>query len=194
MRQAVVAKVVAEGAFRQRSARIDPAGDGEVGVRGDHEAVVPPLPGEPPPGQHPGEEEFAQPLGERHHGGEGMGRRSPDEDADPERFAAPLGRGVMHADAAVDLIVHPRLSVAVLAPGELDAVHPDVGRERGAEGASAGRNFGILGEDLGEGDERTPVVRPGGDPGNVCERDPVSLARRGADPPGDGVDRGRRGA
>ena len=194
MRQAVVAEVVPEGAFGEGAARVHPAGDGEVGIRRDHEAVVPPPPAEAPSGQHPGEEEFAKPLRERHHRGERVGRGASDEDADPERLLPPLGRRVVHSDAAMDLVVHPGLSVAVLAPGELDAVHPDVGRERGAEGASSGRNVGILGEHLGQGDERTPVVRPGGDSRNVREGNPVRLARRGANPPGQGMDRGRRGA
>ena len=67
--------------------------------------------------------------------------------------------------------------------------------DRGApSGAARGWGVGVLGEDLGQGDERPPVVRPGGDAGHAGERDRVRLARRRAHPAGQGVDRRGRGA
>ena len=72
--------------------------------------------------------------------------------------------------------------------------NPHVRRQRGAERAGPRGKLRIFGEDLGQGDERTSVIRPRGDAGHVAEGDRMGLARSRTDPAGQGVDRRLRGA
>ena len=83
-----------------------------------------------------------------------MRRRAADEDVDAERHAARDRRGVVHADAAVDLVVQADLAVRlVLVAGELHAVHAQVG-------VPPAGPVGVLGVDLRQRDERPAVARP----------------------------------
>jgi hypothetical protein len=125
--QAVVAEVVAERALRLRLVRVHGAGDHEVGVGGDAEALVVVGPAERAVAEHAGEDHLGQPLGQRHDGGERVRGRAADEDADLQRPARRVGLRLVHADAAVDLVVQPDLAVLlVLVAAELDAVHAEV--------------------------------------------------------------------
>ena len=85
--QAVVAQVVAEGAFGQLPGRVDVAADAEIGVGMDREAFA--LRSghrHAAAAQHAGEGQFADAFGQRHHGGQGHRRRAADEDVHPERL------------------------------------------------------------------------------------------------------------
>ena len=122
------------------------AGIGRPPSGGDHP--------DPPAAQGPGEGQLGQPLGQRHHGGDGQRRRAADEDVDPERLAPPDRRRVVDADPPVDLVVQADLAVRlVLVPRELDPVHPQVRLRQAGP-------VGVLGVDLRQGDERPAVVGP----------------------------------
>ena len=110
MRQAVVAQVIAERTFGQLPVGIEIAADAEIGLGVDRQAAGAADHRHAPPPEHAGEGQFAHALGQRHHGGDGHGRRAADEDVDPQPLAAPDRRRVMGADAAMDLVVQPDLA------------------------------------------------------------------------------------
>ncbi len=85
---------------------------------------------------------------------------------------------MVHADAAMDLVVQADLPVRlVLVARELDPVHPQVGSRRA-------RPVGVFGVDLRQGDERTAVHRPALDLRQPPDRDPVGQDRPGPYPTG----------
>ena len=101
-----------------------------------------------------GERQLAHSFGQRQHGGEHHGGRTADEDVYAKRFAGADGGGVVDADRALDLIVQADFAVGlVLAAGELDAVHAEVG----VPPAGLRDVFGV---NLRQRDERAAVVRP----------------------------------
>ena len=129
VRQAVVAEVIAERPFGQLPVGIDRADDAEVGLGGDGQAGLArraTMRTRRPP-RAAGEGQLRQPFRQRHDGGEGHRRRPADEDVDPERHALAQRRRVMHADAAMDLVVQPDL-----------AIGPDTGCPTAARGTCRG--------------------------------------------------------
>ena len=68
--------------------------------------------------QDAGEGQFADALGQGHHGGQGHGRRPAHEDVHPQPLLAADGGGVMGGDAAMDLVVQPDLAVRSYCPPE----------------------------------------------------------------------------
>ena len=157
--EAVVAEVIAERAFGQLPRRIDGAGDAEIGLgrhRQERVRFVGRRPHQPhaPAAQRAGEGQFRHSLGQRHHGGEGHGRRPADEDVDAERHAAAQRLGMMDADAAMDLVVQADLAIRlVLVAGQLHAIHAEVG-------VPPAGPVGVLGVDLRQRDEGAAVARP----------------------------------
>ena len=78
------------------------------------------------------------PFGQRHDGGQRQRRRAADEDVDAQRLAAPDRRRVMHADAAMNLVVQPDLAVRpILAAGKLHAIHAEVRPPKPGRSASS---------------------------------------------------------
>ena len=78
-------------------------------------------------GQHARECQLGESLWQGHHGRDGKRRRAAHEDRHPERFVAFERRGMMQADAAVQLIVEADLAVSlVVVARELHAVHAEV--------------------------------------------------------------------
>ena len=133
---------------------------------------------DPPAAQGTGERQLGQALGQGHDRGDRQGGRAADEDVDPQRLAATDRRGVVHADAAVDLVVQPDLAVRlVLVARELNPVHPQV-RPRQAG------PVGVLGVDLRQRDERPAVHRPALDLRQLVDRDLVRQDRPGPHAPG----------
>src|SRR5690606_40980804 len=114
-------------------------------------AVAPP-PGKATPGEHARHDELGEPFGQRHDGGERVRRWPPDEDAHPQRLA-PCRRGrVMHADAAMDLVVEPDFAIGdVVVARELHAVHAEVA-------LYDPREIGVIGEHQGSRVYRVAVV------------------------------------
>ena len=139
-------------------------GDDEIGLGGHGQAAVGRDHRDATAAERAGERQLGQALGQRHDRGDGHRGRAADEDVDPQRLAAADRRGMVHADPAVDLVVQPDLAVRlVLVAGELDAVHPQVGRRQAGP-------VGVLGVDLRQGDERPAVHRPALDLGQLVER------------------------
>ncbi len=162
MREAVVAKVIAEGAFGQRAAGFDGAGDAEIGLGVDgHGAGSRRLAAggiidqrNAMARQCAGEGQFADAFGQRHDGGQGHGGRAADEDIHAQGLAAPQGGRVVHADAAVNLVVHADFFVRpVLAAGDLNAIDAEVGM-------APAWVVGIFGVHSGQGNEGAAVVGP----------------------------------
>ena len=112
VRQRVVAQVIAERPFGQLPLGIDVAGDAEIGLGHDRQVRRGgEIMAHAPPAQRAGEGHLRHPFGQRHHGGHGHRRRPADEDVDPQRLASRDRRGMMDADAAMDLVVQPDLAV-----------------------------------------------------------------------------------
>ena len=149
VRQAVVAEVIAERPFGQLRVGIDRAGDAEVGVGGDRQAVragATSRTRRPP--SAPANASSGSPSGSGITAASVMRRRAADEDVHAQRLAAPDGRRVMDADAAVDLVVQPDLAVGlVLVARELHAVHAEVRLPPAGP-------VGVFGVDLRQRDER----------------------------------------
>ena len=104
--------MIAERPFGQPALRIDRAGDAKIGLGINRQAVgAGAIIGMRCPPSTPAKREFRQALGQRHHGGHGHGRRPADKDVHPQRLAAANRRRMMHADAAMDLIVQADLVV-----------------------------------------------------------------------------------
>jgi hypothetical protein len=163
--------VSAERSLGLAAIGIDGAGDHEVGLGGHGQSALGRDHRDPTAAERPGERQFRQSLRQGHHGGDGHRGRATDEDVHPQRLAATDRRRMMHADPAVDLIVQPDLASRLVGvAGELDPVHPQV------RAAQAGP-VGILGIDLGQGDERSAVHRPALDPGQFADAGPVRQDR-----------------
>ena len=139
MLEAVIAEVVAERPF----GLADDAGRSMPQMTKSASAGI----GRPPSGatiatrrppSAPANASSGKPFGQRHDRGDRQGGRAADEDVHPQRLAPTDRRRVVHADAAVDLVVQPDLAVRlVLVAGELDPVHPQVRpRQAGPVGSS----------------------------------------------------------
>ena len=154
MGQAVVTEVIAEGSLGQLPAGIDVAADAEIGLGVDGQLFACADHRHAAAAQRTGEGQFAQPLGQRHHGGHGHGRRPADEDVHPQRLLEFHGRGVMHADAAMDLVMQSDLAIGlILVAAELHAIHAQVRTQQA-------RVAGIFRIDLRQGDVGAAVVGP----------------------------------
>lgn len=177
--EGVVAEVVAEGAFGLGAGRVDVADQGEVGLGGDQgQTVAGADQGDAVAGQSAGEGEFGQAFGQGHDGGNGEAGRAADGDGDRKRIAATNGRGVVDADAAVDLVMEADFAVGqVVVTGQLDTVHAEVGVAKSGP-------VGVFGVNLGECDERAAVARPGDELGKLAERRLVGEDGAGANPAG----------
>ena len=127
VRQAVVAQVIAEGAFGQLPCGIEMPDNAEIGLGVDGQLIIAADHRHAAPAQHAGEGQLAGAFGQRHDGGQGHGRRPAHEDIHPQSLLATDSGGMMGGDAALELIVQPHLAVAdVLAAGKLHAVHAQV--------------------------------------------------------------------
>ena len=125
--QAVVAQVIAERPFGLEPRGVDVAGDAEVGLGVDGQLAGAADHRHAAAAQHAGQGQLAHAFGQRHHRGDGHGRRPAHEDVHPQRLAAAEGGGVVGGDAAVDLVVQPDLAVRLVLPaGKLHAVHAQV--------------------------------------------------------------------
>src|SRR3990172_6332598 len=96
-----------------------------------------------------------------------MGGRPSHEDADPERLPSANRGGVVDSDPSMDLVVKSDLVSPVAVSRELNPIHAEVRLHDAAA-------VGMFRIDLGKGDERTPVVGPALDPGNVLDGTPVA--------------------
>ena len=127
MSQTVVAKVVAKRSLRHLAVGVDRAHDTKIGVGVDRCPVSVTYHGDPMSSQCAGKRQFAHPFGQRHHSGNGHGRITADKDVDSKRFARLDRSPMVHADSAMDLVVHADLSVRfVLVARKLNAVHAHV--------------------------------------------------------------------
>ena len=166
VRPRVVAEVITERTFQLRLRRTDRAHDAEVRVRVDVEPRALRHP-DAASVQRARERDLRQPLWQRHHRRDRHRRRTADEHAHGEAFTARDRGGVMHAEAAMNLVVQAHLAVLdVVVAGELDAVHAEVG-------VTESLLLRVLGVHLRQRDERTAVVGPGRDLRQVGERDLV---------------------
>ena len=105
MREAVVAQVVPKRPFGQEPIGIDRAGDAEIGIGMDRQAIRAPHHSHAATAQYAGKHQFAHPLRQRHHRGQRHCRGAAHEDVHAKRFAGRNSRLVMHADRAMDLIM-----------------------------------------------------------------------------------------
>ena len=127
MFEAVIAEVVAEWSFGLAASRVDRALDDEIGFGGHGQSAVGGDECDPAAAQGTGEGELGKALGQGHDGGDRQGRGATDADVDAQRLAARDGGGMVHADAAVNLVVEPGFAIRhVLIAGELHAVHAQV--------------------------------------------------------------------
>ena len=150
----VVAEMVAEGALRLRGPRMHRALDHEVGLGVDGWAILPRDHRDAMAGEHAGEREFGKPFRQRHHGRGGECRRAAHEDRHLQRLAAGQRRRMVHADAAMQLVVEADLAVVLVGIArQLDAVHAEVRMLR----AGMVRVFGVNSR---QGDERSAVAGP----------------------------------
>src|SRR5262249_15735172 len=86
--------------------------------------------------------------------GERQRRRAADKDVDMKRHAAPQRQRVMHADAAMNLVVQPDFAVGmILVAGKLDPIHAEIGLPP----TGTVRVFGV---DLRQRSKRPSVPRP----------------------------------
>ena len=150
----IVAEVVAEGPFRLHGGRRHAALDHEVGVGVDGRSALAGDHRDPMPREHAGEREFGESLRQRHHRRDGQRRGPPHEDRHLQRLAPRERLGVVHADAAVELVVQPRLAVGlVVVACELHPVHAKIRMLRAGRGR-------ILAVDSRQRDERPAVAWP----------------------------------
>ena len=155
----VVAEMITERTLGLRLPRRHGALDDEVRIRIDRRAARASNHRDAMPGERAGERQFGQSLGKRHHRGNRHRRRAPDENRHPQRLAPGQRRGMVDADAPMELVVEAGLTVwKVVVARQLHAVHPEIRVPR------AGAR-GILGVDRGEGDEGAAVTGPADDPG-----------------------------
>jgi hypothetical protein len=154
MRQAVIAQVIAKGAFGQLPVGIDRTGDTKVrfAIYGQPRAARDHADAMPAQGACKGE--FGQAFGQWHHGRHAHRRRAADKDIHSQGLAAADGLRVVYADPAMNLIVQADFLIWPVTPArKLHAVHAQV---RSAQ-AGAFRVFGI---NLRQRDEGAPVVGP----------------------------------
>ena len=186
----VVAQMVAERSLRLGGSGRDRALDHEVGVGIDRRTVAAGDHGQPMTGQHARECQFGQSLRQRHYGGDGQRRRATDEDRHPERFVPLERRGMMQADAAVQLVVEADLAIGfVVVACELHAVHAEVRLHERPPRASVA---GVLGVDCRQRDERPAVTGPARHLWEARERNLMGEHRPRPHAPGqhrEGVDR-----
>ncbi len=108
MGEAVVAEVVAERPLGQRArGRCVPVMTKSASARRSAKPLAAARGETRRRFEHPREEQLGQAFRQRHHRGEGQGRRTADEDAHPQRLPAPNRRGVVDADPAMNLVVQP---------------------------------------------------------------------------------------
>ena len=136
--QAVVTEVIAERPLGQLAAGVDVAADAEVGLGVDGQLLAHGDHGHAAAAQRAGEGQFAQAFGQRHHGGHGHGRRPADEHVHPQRLLQFQGRGMVHADAAMDLVMQPDLAIRLVpVAAELHAIHAQVRTQQARVGGGS---------------------------------------------------------
>ncbi len=154
----VVAQMVAERSFRLGGSGRDRALDDEVGVGVDRRPIAAADHRQPMTGQHARECQFGETLRQGHHGRDGQRRRAAHEDRHLQRFVPLERRGMMQADAAVQLIVEPDLAIGfVVVACELHAVHAEVRLHERPPRASVAGVFCVDGR---QRDERPAVSWP----------------------------------
>ena len=128
MREAVVTQVIAERTLGQLAVGVDRAGDAEIGLGIDRQSAR-----ASESSASAGRRARRQTTSSDRPSGSGITaatvkrRRPADEDIDPQRLAAANRRSMMHADAAMNLIVQPDLDVRpILTAGKLHAIHAQV--------------------------------------------------------------------
>ncbi len=137
--------------------------------------------------QNASEGQLAHAFGQRHHRGHSHRGRPADEDVHAQRLLQFQRGRMMHADAAMDLVVHARLAfrrVAIAA--KLHAVHAQV---RAQHRAGVVRIFSI---DLRQRDVSAAVVGPRFQLRKLVERGRAGQHRPGPHPPRQGVPGGQR--
>ena len=78
--------------------------------------------------QRSGKRQFGHAFRQRHHGGHHHGGSASHEDVHAQRLAALERRGVMHTNAAMQLVVQADLLIRhILAARELHAIHAQIG-------------------------------------------------------------------
>ena len=153
MLQAVVAHMVAKGTFGLE-VRQDVTADAEIRL-GQHRqgqtAAV--MHGRTAAPQQAREAQFRQAFGQGHDRRHGEGRRPAHEDVHRQALAPLEGLGMVHADAAMDLVMQAHLVGGVVVARQLHTVHAQIG------GIRAGA-CGILAVDQRQGDEGAAVHGP----------------------------------
>ncbi len=150
--QAVIAKMVAEWAFRFWPAN-NAAADAKIRIRDNWrgraffvkyaDAFAT---------QQAGKKQFVQPFRQGHDGGNCQGRRSADMNAHGQFPAPGQGARMMDANAAHQLVVHSNFIRRIIIAAKLDAIHAQVERAR---------LVGVLAQDKGQGDEGAAIRGPG---------------------------------
>ena len=104
MLQAVISEVITKWPLGFCFAGMDLSGDHEIRIRAHAEAIAVGVP-ESATAQQTGEGHFAEAFRKRHHGGDGMRRRTSGEDTHFQRLSLTVSLGLMHANASVQLIM-----------------------------------------------------------------------------------------
>ena len=107
MSQTVVAEVIAKGTFGHLFVWVDRTHDTKIGIGINRRAVSVAYHGNPMTGQSSGKRQFAHSFWQRHHSRNGHRRITADKDVYSKRFAGLYCGSMMHADSAMDLVVHP---------------------------------------------------------------------------------------
>ena len=146
--------MVAERAFRLFQVFADGAGDDKIGIAGK-EIIVAPVVSKTAATHQAGKSEFRKAFRQRHDGRKRMRRRAAYKNGTPEWLVALQVLRVVHADAAVQLVVQPDFAIRdILVARKLDAVHADIALH-GVPTAGGQR------KDLRQGDKCATVVGPG---------------------------------
>ena len=150
----VVAEVVAKGTFGLGGSGHHRALDHKVGISVDARPAWAADHRDPMAGEHARKGQLRQALRQRHHCRRGHRWRPTHKDSHLEWLAASQGRGVMHADPTVQLVVQADFLVGlVVIARELHPVHAEVA-------AFGARAVGVFGVDRRQRDKRPAISRP----------------------------------
>jgi len=183
--EAVIAEMIAEGAFRKFAAWSDPAGDAEVRLREDGQPAGLVDHVHPAATEHSRKKELRHPFGKRHDRGDRHGGRTATKIFTLSDSPGPgLRRGGARCPGGSgngDRLPGPARRIS----GELDPVHADIGVGK----ARMGQTFGV---DLGQRDVASAVEWPGFELRQL--RNPRFPCQDGAilDPPWQGMEKGCR--
>ncbi len=154
MGETVVSEVVAERPFGQLLIRIDHADDAKVGLGNDRQSARQGNQCDATAAEGSGKPELWKALGQWHHGGQSQCGRAADEHVHSKWQASSKRGRMMNPDPAMDLVMETHLTIRlVLAPGQLDSVHAQVG-------VSIARPIGVLGVNDRQCNEGPAVFSP----------------------------------